>query len=259
MSDAVGGEYDPNTRNIEGLYSRLFDTYRTILEMAPNASVFVLGYPNLMSNHAEQEWGCLAYRALEADEVAYLQRLNVLLNNTIEDAATDAGVHYVDIASSDAGSQQRGVCSPLDDTGDDTGQYINNVSTDLQFKDNFFHPNRSGHQAYLKVLQRSSPVDLPVNPTPLFRRGQNPTPAHFFKIGFVFEYGGWLIDEVEGTYRPNDEQIVAGLDTREALECRSYSNSLASCKFGLQISDTNGETWRATVYSDPIVVASGPC
>ena len=251
--DAVGGRYDPNSRNIESLYGTLFDTYQQILANAPNASIFVLGYPTIVSNHSEHQWGCFTYRALEKDEVDYIQGLSQLLNETIAVAAAAAGVHFVDIASSDAGSQRRGVCSPLE-----SGQYINDIAArDFSNKDNFFHPNRAGHEAYLDVLLDLEPLDLPPNPTALLRRGESPPPARTFKIGFVLEYGGWRIDDTTDTRRPAEDELVADFGA-EGLECRYYSTFVASCRVGLQVRETDGEKWRATIYSEPIVVGSGP-
>ena len=282
--EAVGGHYDPNEKNIEGLYSTLFDTYRAILAKAPNASVFVLGYPTILSNYSEHEPDCFTYEGLSAltgvsgldeGEVSYFQRLGRLLNSTIASAAADAGVRFVDIAASNAGQQQHGVCSPLNG-GQYNGRYINNVlPLETEKRGNFFHPNRAGHEDYLAVLLGCppgssglnvcptgfSPLDFPINPSPLIRRGESPPEPHFFKIGFVFQYGGWLVDDVTGTYRPVEDELVADFDLTEGRECRLYSSPfpsfVASCKIGLQVSGTRGETWRATVYSDPVVVASG--
>ena len=278
LEKSTGLNEDPNEVNIRGLYNRLFDTYSKVLLAAPNATVFVLGYPNLLSDWRPDS-GCFIYRFLEGAEVSYIQRLTRLLNSVIREAAADVGVHFVDIAGSAAGSTNRGVCSHPGGTGgyivDPHFETREVVGFEIlwAYKENFFHPNARAHTAYLNVLleewfpswdneeygslndylydnHKSFLSELPKNPIALLRRGPEPTPSHTFSIGFIENRRLWVDDETT----PEGSELVASFDVIGGRACFAS----VTCNVGVRISGRNpGDQWTAYVYSDEVLIASG--
>ena len=243
---------DPIRANIGALYEDLVLLYRRILQRAPNASVFVLGYPILLSNH--RNWAlsqCATFAALEKNEVEYLQELNILLNNTIQEAAADAGVHFVDLARSDAGGPEHGVCSRRD-------RYIVNPSTDFGNKDDFFHPNREGHRQYLEVLKRMNPLDLPANPEPNLPEELDPVAGRKFEVAFFVNYNNQIFGPTEDQVRA-DFRLVSSADPAEAAICRFGDISpFKECKYGVAVLGLEpGANFSMIVYSDPQLLHTG--
>ena len=257
---------DPNKTNIEGLYRRLFETYRAIIDRAPNATVYVIGYPTLFSDWSElAKETCFLYRFLETDEVPYLQELNRLLNQTIRAASEDAGVYFVDIANSASGKQYRGACSHPGISGG----FINDpdVIGALPISDgntNFLHPNESAHQAYAtEILQDWFPgwlqseslhaylghnrvsfrSALVSNPAPLFRRGSQPSQGLTFEIGFIEER---RVGPDHATI-PSAPEWVADIGTFGTAACDVAAALL--CRVGVRSRpSTAGGEWSEYIY-----------
>ena len=255
---------DPNRSNVRALYNRSFETYRRILDHAPNATVYVVGYPMVFSNwETFRRDTCILYRFLETKEVAYLQELNAALNQTIQAAAEDAGVFFVDIANSPAGAASRGVCS---NPGGTFG-YINDPGlSEGEFakvrQENFLHPNKDAHQAYAEEIlslwfpgwktteslnsyliynRVSFRSALVANPSPLFRRGTEPPPLPTYRIGFIedrFLVGDHPTD-------PMGSEWVAGINLAGATVC----DNVLTCRVGVRSQPTSPDgQWSEYVY-----------
>jgi len=244
---AAGGGTDPLEINIASRYQDLYNLYTKIQEVSPDASVFVLGYPNLFSNWRESS-GCRAYNLFEKDEVAYLQGLNVKLNELVKKVAADAGVHFVDLANSAAGSTLRGICAPtseVDSSWSQEAQYLN--TPPMSNTDDNVHPNRKGHRAYLDVLRGLNPLSFPFNP-----QGDGVDPIDVGASEKTYEIG-FIIGDNETKPDAASGELVGSFDIGEGLKCRVGFR----CQFGVKVRGSDGDEWSAFVYSDPIAVGSG--
>ena len=83
--------------NITNLKSVLVATYQQVEAEAPNASIYVMGYPDIVPPNpspSQQTDGCGPFGAGSA--VSYLATAENNLNAVIASAASQAGLHYVD-------------------------------------------------------------------------------------------------------------------------------------------------------------------
>ena len=165
---------------------RLAALLAELKRVAPNASIFVLGYPNLTplpveSNRALIEscglfgrplhasgittnpitasahlllGGNVADAAISYTEAQFLHSMAVELNGILSLAARAAGVYFVDVIgttvspSSGTGFADHSPCS--------TTPWLNGFvrkSGVPPVSDRSFHPNRDGHEAYAEVLE----------------------------------------------------------------------------------------------------------
>jgi lysophospholipase L1-like esterase len=130
--------------NIEALKPRLVDIYQSIRKKTFNADVLVLGYPQLFPDGiAEQTCTELAPWL---GEMNFLRQAADRLNAIIHEAATAAGVKFLDVAAEFANHE---VCGSQ-------GAWMNGPDLALGFPidDESFHPNVLGQQAYARVVNR---------------------------------------------------------------------------------------------------------
>lgn len=148
---------------LTSLSQTLPDLLTEIRCQAPNASVFLVGYPLVIS-----EDGCFGIGNSnifqDLPEVGEIRTAGFRLNATMRDAAAAAGVHYVRMINAFADNE---AC----DSGDDwiTGRSL------LSLQESF-HPNKKGQIAYAQVVndkiealvadpnQILLPNGLPANP-----------------------------------------------------------------------------------------------
>ncbi len=115
-------------------------TFATIQADAPNAQVYVLGYPDILPSSG----GCYPTMPLTNGDTAYLNQLELSLNSMIQNAAASAGIHYVSTYSQFAG---HGSCA----TG--SNQWINAIiATGGGIS---VHPNATGEQELADILEQS--------------------------------------------------------------------------------------------------------
>ena len=125
-------------------------TYRDILDIAPDASVFALGYPLLVSGSVcdavRRKISLLTFELSESEQ-AFLRQTAVSLNSEIAAAAARAGVHFVGVANRFAGHE---VCSKAPWI---FGLRTEGAPWDKTFvKPESFHPTREGQAAYAIAL-----------------------------------------------------------------------------------------------------------
>ena len=92
VADGLPG--DRLDRTFNALFDDLVSAYRAIKTLAPNAVIYVEGYPNLLPS--EGCWSAIA--GLNDDELQYLRDKATNLNDVVEAAAARAGVVYVPAA-----------------------------------------------------------------------------------------------------------------------------------------------------------------
>ena len=133
---------------IRGLEGLLTQVYTSIRENAPNASIWVLGYPRIFS-----EEGC---GRISGDEAKQLNAWGEELNEVMGTAATVAGVRFVgEIAG--AFGEDRLVCAE--------DSYVNEVNRGDP--EESYHPNVAGHARIAEILvQEVGIAILEPNPPP---------------------------------------------------------------------------------------------
>jgi hypothetical protein len=122
--------------------SKVASTYAAIARTAPNASAFVLGYPQLFP--ARPRESCpIGKRLLSRAKQRFLRRRGRQLNAVIRRQAAAAGYHFVDVERSFRGHEP---CGPK-------SEWIHALvlRPDRMFS---FHPNRRGQAAYARTLGR---------------------------------------------------------------------------------------------------------
>jgi len=152
----IGGEQrgrlgDPMVTNVDNTYNQLVALYRAVQREAPQASVFVLGYPLLFPSNGDNT--CPAMAGISVEEAQYLNGLTERLNQTIERAATASGVHYVPFS----GDGQ--VSSPCDNPALTNGAGATHPVAG-------YTPTAAGYRHYADQLLVAKIWDLPLNPRP---------------------------------------------------------------------------------------------
>jgi lysophospholipase L1-like esterase len=113
-------------------------TLATIKADAPNAQIFILGYPEILPSSG----GCYPKMPITNDDTSYLNKLELDLNSMIQTEATAVGVHYVSTYSQFVG---HGSCA----TG--SNQWINAIiATSGGIS---VHPNATGEQEMADILE----------------------------------------------------------------------------------------------------------
>jgi lysophospholipase L1-like esterase len=139
-----------------------------ITEAAGNATVVLLGYPELFTEGA----GCVALQLWDDDERRWLNDAAGRLDDAMRAAAARAGVHYVSVLDAFAG---HGVCGPDGEfVNGPTAANLNDVFHGVVVGTGSFHPNAGGQRQYaatlrdrmLEALTALPPnrAGLPVNP-----------------------------------------------------------------------------------------------
>ena len=101
----TSGGADQIRQRIQAVTGHLAGTLTQIRERAPRARVYVVGYPDLLPAGGG---GCGGALGITAGDIAFLNREEVRLNGTLEQAARAAGDGYVDTY---APSQGHDACS----------------------------------------------------------------------------------------------------------------------------------------------------
>ena len=146
-----GDGLDPVT-HIQGalpdVQQDLQDLYNEIANQAPNAAIFVLGYPQLFGGNS-----CLSLdtgltpslwlREIDTAEQAALATVATEINNAIECASSRAGVHFVPVLEAFAGHE---LCNLTEEEWFHGFPLINPLSPHQ------FHPTPEGQKAYADAL-----------------------------------------------------------------------------------------------------------
>jgi hypothetical protein len=127
---------------------RLRDLYKQILHDAPNAQVFVLGYPRIIATHPSS---ACQLAGLQPGEAAWASSVASQLDQAIGSAVSQAGapsrLHYVSTLNAFAGGE---ACSRSGSTG---GTYMNGiVALPPSHQVYSFHPNQAGQEILASFL-----------------------------------------------------------------------------------------------------------
>jgi lysophospholipase L1-like esterase len=141
---AAAGADNPSVVLADQVEPALDDTFAAIAEAAPNARVFVLGYPNLFRDAASiPAGGCFTELGTKPSsfpigttDVAYLHGIETELDNTIQAASAGAGFSYV---STFADSEGHDICA-----GADEGYVNGAIVSGFGLAAGSMHPNERG-------------------------------------------------------------------------------------------------------------------
>ena len=144
------------------LPGKLEKTYKKILEYAPNAEIYVVGYPHVIANktasHAFDNRCFYMYDNSNTTnkwaEVQGARDIVTRLNDRIEEKVNDvralnAGnsrLHFVEVDGATSPFNGREVC------GTASSSWFQNVNQDLNNLEYIFHPNSSGQEGYAVVV-----------------------------------------------------------------------------------------------------------
>ncbi|NOX21751.1 MAG: hypothetical protein GXP36_01475 [Actinobacteria bacterium] len=152
-------------------------------DLAPDAAVFVLGYPNLLP--AQEPNACGSFSRINAafgnEEFQMFRDLGQQLDETLAQTAAQAGFHYISMLDLFEGHE---ACGDLDDWMG--GMNLQGLSA----ADSAFHPNLLGQNAYRRALEsyitsqlaagdlstRTS-AGLPQNPPPVVQASVEQAPV----------------------------------------------------------------------------------
>lgn len=151
-----GPAYNTALTRVNDLSGKLEDTYKTILrEMAPSASLYVIGYPHVMA--PKSQWDV----AIPACPTFYLgstpwgngnaaydiaARLNAQIELSVHNVRVQDGderIHFVDVNPPDGLFTNHDACS--------TDPYVFNLDPLERTKS--LHPNEKGHEAITKYVR----------------------------------------------------------------------------------------------------------
>jgi uncharacterized repeat protein (TIGR02543 family) len=146
------GQFIP--AQISQLGKTLYDTYTSIkAKVAPDADIYVLGYPRLFPNIPELNCspGALGSR-IDDGEQSFLNDMADQLNCTIYQAATDANVKFIPVTPYFSGTGGHDVCA--------SDHWINGLQFSMDglmpdFTESF-HPNANGQQKGYAVALRDA-------------------------------------------------------------------------------------------------------
>ncbi|GHO97638.1 hypothetical protein KSF_076860 [Reticulibacter mediterranei] len=130
-------------QKIAALETRLIQVYEEIHTAAPDADIFVIGYPLLVA--APDQANChdsTTKSKLSTSEMAMIRTLGDQFHSVMQGATQFDGVSFVDGASTFQGHE---AC-----TSDQSAEWINEVT--LTNTTGSFHPNQLGNEAYAKAV-----------------------------------------------------------------------------------------------------------
>lgn len=146
-SDCAGAVSDAQSYIRNTLPGTLATLYSSIRSKAPNAKVVVVGYAKLFMGE-----DCNALTWFSPDDESELNDTAVLLDNTLDSAATTAGFSFVNPISAFTG---HAVCDDV--------EWLNGLSDPISES---YHPNRDGHASGYAPLVSTQLTGASVTITP---------------------------------------------------------------------------------------------
>ena len=147
------------SQNIQTLSASLFQTYRAIENAAPNAAIYVVGYPNLFDSATTT--GC---QGLSGSAISYLAAMEANLNAVVSSAAARAGAHFVDLNSGTGSFVGHDLCQSA------SKKWFNGLnatctpsSWQISTCGAVFHPNADGQNAIFNLVKAAIKADSSVS------------------------------------------------------------------------------------------------
>jgi protocatechuate 3,4-dioxygenase beta subunit len=151
---AAFGNLRHASSNIAALENTLWLTYMQIRAKAPNARIYVLGYPDIFAHENFLNFGCPAASGMDSAANNWLTDLQTQLDAAVKQAADDAGVHYVDPNAPGPNWSFLGhdICA-----GD---SWFHPLYQELLTRNYAFHPKVAGQQAMAQALEAAGATNV---------------------------------------------------------------------------------------------------
>ena len=160
---------------IHSQYSRLVSLYGDLrTSLAPDARIYALGYPQLMSESRD----CSINSLMSHPERTLTRGLTKYLNHVIELAAQRAGVTYVDLSESLAGHR---LCDTSSKAMHGLNTGVSNAHNNFISQESF-HPTAFGHQLLAKTIREQTDDFTLFSPRP---NPSSQTPTLFDAVSFA--------------------------------------------------------------------------
>lgn len=144
-------------KQIQNSFTDLQQTYRAILDADPGVQLYIVGYPQVVTQPPNPLLGCSPNVHLTPDDISFAQNVISYLDWTIQQAANSEGARYVDVENALAGHR---LCETGSSNVAMNGVTAGNDSGLLSLKvigSESFHPNVLGHQLLAQaILQQTN-------------------------------------------------------------------------------------------------------
>ncbi len=222
--------------NIYHQFARLTQLYRAIKTVSPSTKIFVVGYPEFISDSGP----CFLNAGLlnKEERIMIVESIRYL-NKVIKAAAQAAGVVYIDIENSLEGGR---MCEPTATAGEAlvTGLHrVNGILSDRNHAQSF-HPNARGHEAITrKIVSELSGYTL-LNYPHHWRSDdsvQRPLPPKYFQEAIDDNWNRSI-----GALIVSEPEIIKGTEFTVRQEYHTFKGM---------------ETVYTTTFSDPVIIGQG--
>ena len=223
-------------RQINAKFPKIVETYKKIKNVSPDSKVYVVGYPQI----AFVGGNCANNVHLNTEEIGFSQQIISYLDLVIKQAASKAGVYYVDTENALAGHR---LCETKSSdvavngltAGNDKPSFLHGPMGNESY-----HPNQLGHQILEQAVLAATQSLTQTMPT------ANPNAAPPSETGLA------ILDMPHtnrGIYNLNYNNQMTG-DV-------AYKGTLQSIYVdGLEYSLKLQSSYSATIHSDPINLGS---
>ncbi len=154
-------------QRINTAYSKLVNTYTTLLDQSGSARIYVVGYPQV----AKVGGDCGLNVHLNNDEILFASQLIDYLDKVVERAAQAAGVFYVDAQHALDGHR---LCEPGDKAmngftvGSDAGVTVPILNHTVNFVGSeSYHPTQLGYELLARTIAAKTNNLTALMPTPI--------------------------------------------------------------------------------------------
>jgi lysophospholipase L1-like esterase len=216
--------YRPLVENtINAVFPRLVDTYTAIKNAAPDAEIYVFGYPQFLNRTAR----CVGNIGLSTDEILWIRDRVTQMNGVIKDAARASGVHYVDIEN--ALQDDEVVCG--------THAKVNGAIPQFSWppvRVESFHPTAAAHKIFADTFVAQYP-----------NMGNNPNPPAEYVTppdvqGPGYEFGSMTVYDDHIVRKVGDEILITmeGFEPGSTITVGTFSEYLP---YGQYKADNSGK------------------
>lgn len=216
-------------KNIATLEPILRATYQRIENLAPSAAVYVVGYPDLFPADASfaNQVACSLKTLIPEDGVKYLIENQGRLTTAVQQAADEAGAHFVNPNFASAGGfTGHDVCA--------SSSWFNGLDS----SQGQFHPNKLGQAALAKDVETAIAADSSVS------GGGGSDPQ-----------GAWTPELLEAPSDLAGSWGLSGVACPTARDCIGVGNEAVSGQEALVeplIEDWDGSAWQIEAAQLPV-------
>jgi lysophospholipase L1-like esterase len=243
--DGLGGDRLDRTYN--AMFGTLVSVYGTIKARAPHATVYVMGYPDILPD--TNPGTCPDVLGLDWAEIQWLHQKTAHLDAVIQAAARRAGVVYVDGSDLFKGHK---LCSATPWASGLTAQVRGLVNWSVGKY--AMHPNAAGYQAMTAAVERA-PTTNPV-PDATAVVGSTAEPVDLQQLGFANGFSQQLRDwdTQARNWTDHVKATLSGWLANSPLHIELHSSSPVS--LGDFNADASGDA--AVDFQLPASAAIGP-